>query len=60
MIEAAFEGHLKIVMCLAEAGADINTRSNNIWTPVMWAANGGHREIVKWLIDAGAIVQGRT
>ena len=55
---AAGEGHLEIVKCLIEAGADINARRNDGRTAVMLAANEGHLETVKWLTDAGADTQG--
>ncbi len=36
--------------------ADVNAKSNNGWTALMWASNDGRSDIVRMLIDAGADV----
>ena len=54
VMEAAYRGHGDIVQSLHQAGADINTRSNDGATAVMWAAYRGHGDIVKYLHQAGA------
>ncbi|XP_048247737.1 uncharacterized protein LOC124119968 [Haliotis rufescens] len=35
---------------------DINSRGGRSWTPVMWAAYKGHREVVELLVSEGADV----
>ena len=55
---ASREGHLDIVKCLLENGADPNTLAitnyGQYTSPLMMAAFGGHLEVVKCLIEAGA------
>ena len=47
-------GHLEIVKCLCEAGADIHTRDIDGETAVTMAAFWGHLETLKYLAEAGA------
>ncbi|MCP4647146.1 MAG: ankyrin repeat domain-containing protein [bacterium] len=42
------------IMRLLEAGADVNAKGFEGWTPLMKAADGGSEEICQALIDAGA------
>jgi ankyrin repeat protein len=51
---AAFEGRIKVVKCLLDAGADPNYLASNGWTPLIAAANDGRKRIVEILLDAGA------
>lgn len=44
---AALQGHLKGVVALASAGAEIDPEG---WTPLIYAAIGGHAEIVRFLL----------
>ena len=55
LIDAAGEGNLAEVQALLAEGVDINTRaSSDGWTPVDWAAQNCHLEILKLLIARGA------
>jgi hypothetical protein len=52
---AAWVGNMTNVKKLVEEdGAYINARNASGWTATMWAINGGHQEIVKYLTDNGA------
>lgn len=47
-------GNLEMVRCLVEAnGADVHTDCDS---PLLWACNGGHADIVKLLVRCGANV----
>ena len=61
---AARGGHLKTVGLLIGAGADVNARDANDWTPLFKAAynhelDTGYPLVVKALVDAGADVNAR-
>jgi ankyrin repeat protein len=43
-----------VVSVLAAHGADVNARDEKGWTPLHWAAYGGHRTVTKALLQAGA------
>lgn len=49
---AAMRGNVSVVRKMLERGADVNTTEFGI--PLMWAAHGGHVEMMTVLIDAGA------
>ena len=51
---AAENGHIKTVNALIMAVANINAKSSNGWTALMWTAENGHTEIINALIMAGA------
>jgi ankyrin repeat protein len=51
---SAFEGRVKVVKCLLDAGADPNYLASNGWTPLIAAANDGRKRVVEILLDAGA------
>ena len=48
------KGNLKAVKSLVAAGADVNNKDRNGWTPLHLAAKRGYLEIVKALVAAGA------
>lgn len=43
-----------MVRLLFDHGADIMAVNNAGWTPLDWAAEQGHIEVVKTLLDSGA------
>ncbi|NXI51373.1 EHMT1 methyltransferase, partial [Chloroceryle aenea] len=53
---AAESGHVDICHMLIQAGANIDTCSEDQRTPLMEAAENNHLETVKYLIKAGALV----
>jgi hypothetical protein len=48
---AAFKGHEWMVTSLLEAGAHVNAKTKGGWLPVHNAANQGHRNIVRMLLQ---------
>jgi beta-lactamase regulating signal transducer with metallopeptidase domain len=63
LIQASGEGHLNIVKLLVGRGADVNARvfvedsgrRREEWrTPLSMARKGGHRDVVSYLVSAGA------
>jgi ankyrin repeat protein len=53
IMAAALNGHLDLVRKLRQRGADIGGTG---WTPLIYAATGGHDAIVEYLIAEGADV----
>ena len=54
---ASHEGHLDIVRCLVESGADVNARSSrDNSTPLIVACYWGHSSVATYLINRGAII----
>ncbi|KAM0756078.1 hypothetical protein T439DRAFT_351802 [Meredithblackwellia eburnea MCA 4105] len=59
--QAAYRGHLAVMIFLENAGANVEVQDNDGWTPLHNAASKGYLDIVKWLIeDAGAAVDTRS
>ncbi len=56
---AAIKGNINAVKNHIDTGTDLNARDNRGITPLMWAANWGHEEIVELLIAAGADVNAK-
>lgn len=56
LIGATFKGDLSQVRTLLDQGADVNGRDNQGVTPLHYAAQQGHNEIVELLISRGADV----
>ena len=54
LIVAASDGIPARAQELLNAGADVEARDNANGTPILWAARGGHTEIVKMLLEHGA------
>ncbi|XP_048238775.1 uncharacterized protein LOC124124966 isoform X6 [Haliotis rufescens] len=52
---ASRTGNLEKVKRILSQGADVNCRWRS-WTPVMWAAMIGHRDVVELLVSEGADV----
>ena len=58
---AARTGNVAVVQRLADAGADVNARTQGGHTALMWAAAEGHADVAEVLIDGGAgLVDVRT
>jgi len=54
---AALNGRLDVAKALRAAGADVNPRG---WTPLAYAATGGHDDVVAWLLTQGAAIDARS
>jgi ankyrin repeat protein len=54
IIKAAQEGNIEAVKQHLAAGADVNAKDENEWTPLNSAAVAGRNQIVKLLIEKGA------
>ena len=52
--EAVEKGNFSVVKALISDGADVNTKDNKGRTPLRWAKNSGHTEIVELLRKHGA------
>ena len=51
---AATYGHVAVLSCLVENGADVNTRSTvNNFSPLMKASENGHMNVVTFLVGHG-------
>lgn len=48
-------GDIKTTELLLDSGAEVNSRREDGWTPLMIAAIGGHAEIVQLLLQRGAV-----
>jgi len=57
---AAFRGDLAGVQAQLDAGADVNTKDADGWTPLHYSANYGYKEIVQLLIGNGADVNAKV
>jgi ankyrin repeat protein len=51
---AAQQGQMRIALRLLDAGADVNRADNEGITPLMWAVQGEHPEMVRLLLARGA------
>jgi len=57
--QAAKDGDLKKVKALVGAGAKLEARDHDNWTPLYMAANRGHLKIIEYLVDHGADIEAR-
>ncbi|XP_077404838.1 histone-lysine N-methyltransferase EHMT2 [Vanacampus margaritifer] len=54
---AAKQGNLETVNILLETGqVDVNSQDNGGWTPIIWAAEHKHVDVIKVLLNRGADV----
>ena len=60
IIKAAQEGNIEAVKQHLAAGADVNAKDENGWTPLNSAAVKGRNQIVKLLIEKGADLNAGT
>lgn len=56
---ACENGRVAAARMLLAAGADASAADSDGWTPLAFAARGGHLTIAKELLDAGARVDSR-
>ncbi len=56
LIDRVYWGDITNVSNLIKNGADVNERSSNGWTPLMWAAKKGNFDILKMLLGSRAKV----
>ena len=56
---AVIEGDIQAVKQHLAAGADVNAKDGNEWTPLHYAAANGHKEIAELLITKGANVNAK-
>ncbi|XP_046569725.1 ankyrin repeat and KH domain-containing protein mask-like isoform X2 [Haliotis rubra] len=57
LLAACLDGNMAEVKRVLDLGqVDINCRGEWSWTPVMWAARSGHRDVVELLLSRGADV----
>lgn len=56
LIDVVRYNQISAIPLLLDAGADVNTRDEYGWTPLIHAARRGCKYIVKMLLDAGADV----
>ncbi len=57
LMAASLNGHLAIAKTLRARGAAIDFKG---WTPLSYAATGGHDDIVRWLLVEGAGVNAQS
>ena len=58
--DAAFEGNIEAVKQHIAAGADVNAKTEDGWTPLDLAASRGRKEIAELLIENGADVNAKA
>lgn len=59
LVLAAKDGNLPMVQSLLEKGVSPNVRDSEGVPALMWASEGGHIDIVKFLLDEGADVNAK-
>jgi ankyrin repeat protein len=59
-LEAAAKGNAEEVKRLLGRRVNVNQGDEQAWTPLHWAAQGGHTDVARLLLDAGADVEAKT
>lgn len=59
LVKATLAGDIEGVKTALHKGADANARADNGWFSLACAARGGHVDIVRLLLDAGADIHAR-
>ncbi|MCC6059460.1 MAG: ankyrin repeat domain-containing protein [Thermofilum sp.] len=59
LLDAVREGDAARVRELLRKGANANAKDRRGWTPLHWAAAGGHAEVARLLLERGADVNAR-
>lgn len=54
VVAHVWKGHYESVAALIQAGADVDQRDDNLWTPLIWAASNHHVRVAELLLDHGA------
>ena len=49
--QAALTGNLEVVKILIQAGANPNAGQNYGMTPLMWAINGGNKDVILYIVN---------
>ena len=57
--EAARDGNIEAVKQHLDAGTDVNAKDSARWTPLFYAAYGGHKDIIELLLASGADVNAK-
>jgi ankyrin repeat protein len=57
--KAVRDGNIEAVKQYLDTGTDVNAKEKDGWTPLHFAAEGGHKEVAELLIAAGADVNAR-
>jgi ankyrin repeat protein len=57
LIRAAYENNLPEVRRLLSVGADVNTFDDDDMTPLHWASNRGHIQVIQVLMEHGADIE---
>ena len=60
LLDAARNGDVAAVTAAMEAGADVNAAQGDGMTALHWAAERGHADVARVLLDAGAAVDRGT
>jgi len=56
VFDAARKGDVKMLKAAIENGVDVDSRTPDGWTPLMFAAGRGHLDACRFLLDQGASV----
>ena len=55
LLHAAREGHVDMVLCLLEHGAEINVTDKFSWSPLNYAESNRRENIIQAFVDRGAL-----